>query len=160
MENAAESSNEGNEGEFRFGIRVGTPEDMDFIADSWRRSYDDSPWARCPGGLREYISTQSQVIQQCLKTSDVVVAHPVEPDNVPTQIMGWMCYRGTVVHYVYVKAPFRRQGIGTALVEGTLGNPTRIYHTHRLANVAQAKWVVGMCASFDYNPALIFGGTE
>ena len=161
MENAAEASNEGNEAEFRFGIRAGTPEDMDFIADSWRRSYDDSPWTRCPGGLKEYIATQSQVIQQCLRTSKVLVAYPQAPENVPSQIMGWLCHRGPVLHYVYVKAPFRRHGIGSELLtKAIMWDPAAatLFSTHAPPLYLRGGWFGKLRVS--YNPALIFGGTE
>jgi len=164
--------NEGNEPAFEFGIRPGVPADLDFIADSWRRSYDDAPNTRCPGGLPEYISTQRQVIEQCLRTSSVLVAYPRAPEHEPNQILGWICFRQTrsltVLHYVYVK-PFwrnKREHVGTALLQAAMVMPFEgtiegtVFYTH-IPNIDKpVKALHDKAASMGlvlrYNPALIF----
>lgn len=162
--------NEGNEPVFEFGLRPGTSEDLDFIADSWRRSFDDAPTTRCPGGLMEYIATQRQVIAQCLRTSSVLVAYPRAPEEVTNQILGWVCFRKsaglTVVHYLYVKPTCRRkeERMGWSLLAMALsrepGCPA-MFHTHAFSNsdLATVRLVQRLEATGTrviYNPALIF----
>lgn len=153
--------------DFRFALRAGEPADLAFVADSWRRSYSDGDWTRCPGGLSEYIATQRAVIMQALATSEVLIAHPEERTE---QILGWACFRRpAVVHYVYVKPFCRQLGIAWKLLTAAFGKtpPGCIYSTHgwrRPADkgrgvraLAEAAKSVGI--ALEYNPALIFGGT-
>ena len=43
----------------------------------------------------------------------------------PSEILGWVCYRGVTCHYVYVKGVYRRCGIGKGLVPEGIR-----YYTH------------------------------
>lgn len=87
------------------------PKELAFIESSWRRSYDYRP---CPGGVPEYIATQGAVIDQALRTSEVLVACSTERTQ---QIFGWCCFRGpSVIHYVFVKPYYRRMGIAAAML--------------------------------------------
>lgn len=171
--------NEGNEVDegIAFAIRPAEPGDLRFIEDSWRRSYDTSPLSRCPGGLPEYIVTQRQVIAQCLKTSRVLVAYPEEPADARWQVMGWICFRGDVVHYLFTKPSFREKGIATALLRAalvsTLEEPTgtttvlpeAVFTTHGTRRCepegidALLSRAQKLGVRIEYNPALIFGGT-
>lgn len=146
-------------------LRPGEPGDMDFVASSWRRNYDAAYQSIvCPGGIGEYIATQSQVIDVCLRTSEVVVAHPPGRRE---QILGWCCYREpSVVHYVFVKPYYRRAGIGRWLLRAALGRPPVgpvVFTTHRW-NFKHAEGIGAICTRvqrdgvrIEYNPALIFG---
>lgn len=145
-------------------LRPGEAVDHDFVGDSWRRSFDGSETALCPGGLLEYIHTQRQVIEQALSTSSVLVAYP---EGTPSQILGWCCYRRPLlIHYVYVKAPFRKQGIGRALVAEALGGgppPTTVFTSHPWRHGDAAREFVNKVFAFPgtrvrINPALIFAG--
>lgn len=139
------------------------PKELAFIESSWRRSYDYRP---CPGGVPEYIATQGAVIDQALRTSEVLVACSTERDQ---QIFGWCCFRTGVVHYVFVKPYYRRMGIGKTLLAaaGAAHAPT-VFASHDWENaphkrdgirtiVAQARHAG---VQVIYNPALIFGGTK
>jgi acetyltransferase (GNAT) family protein len=144
--------------------RPDEPTERAYVESTWRRNYDQAENTRCPSGIFEYIETQGQVIEQCLRTSSVRVACPPER---PEQILGWCCYReGPVVHYVYVKPYYRRRGLGLSLLGRALGLPMarQVYTTHAwrrphgegigvLVGQARAMGIV-----LHYNPALIFGG--
>ncbi len=157
----SESESPGPAPDLAWQLRPMEPGDRAFVESSWRRNYDYAP---CPGGVEEYIATQSQVIATCLATSDVLVACPAER---PEQILGWCCYRRpAVVHYVYVKPYYRRVGIGRVLLEYAMRGPlpATVYTTHRWQRphadgigVIVAGWKRGG-GILEYNPALIFGG--
>ena len=54
------------------------------------------------------------VVDRCLTGPRVVlVAHPEGDEDT---ILGWTCAELDVLHYVYVKAPFRRLGIARTLL--------------------------------------------
>lgn len=162
--------NEVNPGaDFRFAIRPGRPSDHHFIGESWRRHYSSSAWARCPGGLDEYIATQKAVIAQCLATSQVLVAYPdMDEHREPDQVLGWICYRApATVHYLFVKPYYRRKGIGRNLLLAALAVerwPDRLYATHGWRfPPGKGAGITGLLSRvkptlIEYNPALIFGG--
>lgn len=150
--------------DFVWAIREATPEDHDFVAYSWRRSYDlngANPLCRCPGGVDEYIRTQRSVIETCLAASRVLVAHPEYPKRRPEQIMGWVCFRSpSVLHYVYTKATFRQLGIAKDLCRQAFGGmPTRLWCSHAPWERSEAAdCLFRSVRSIEFNPWLIFGG--
>lgn len=159
--------NEGND-EVRFALRVGEGGDFGFIRESWRRSHGCAPTTRCPGGVSEYVRTQNQAIATALATSDVLVAYPEAPERAPSLVMGWICYRGKVVHYVYVKPAYRRAGIGRALLDAALvETPTEVWTSTDVRRPADGRGegvravlerARSLGVHLEYNPALIFGG--
>lgn len=97
-------------------LRFATPEDVDFIFNSWLKSYRNSPHATCISNPI-YFSEQHRLIEALLKRSNVVVA---TPEDDPLSILGWIC-AGRVdgifaLHYVYVKHVFRGLGIADMLI--------------------------------------------
>lgn len=92
-------------------------DDEGFLYNSWLRSFrDGSKWAEeIPGQI--YFANHKQVIARLLQDSGIVIAANPESDD---QIFGYGVYQPmsggvTVLHYLYVKQPYRRLGIGTAL---------------------------------------------
>lgn len=129
-----------------FELRGAKALDLPFVADSWRRSYEDAPSAKAPS-LAEYIRTQRRVIETCLASSDTTIAHwPGDPDH----ILGWVSHRPGVVHYVFVKQVYRRRGLGRALLEHAAGRDGTVWTTHaRRLGYWQRRIV--------FCPGLIFG---
>lgn len=132
-----------------FTLRPATDADLPFVFDSWRRSYGDAEFARSPD-LATYIRTQRAVIEQALGTSRVTVAHDQEDER---HILGWVCYRPSVVHYLFVKKPVRGWGIGTALLTHAWPDASGALFTTHNRNLSFARHR-GFRVSF--NPALIF----
>lgn len=95
-----------------------TPADRPFVATSWVQNY------RKHAGLAPQVYAQGAVplIDMLLHRCPTVVAYF---DDTPDEILGWATTDGDVLHYVYVKAAYRHQGIGSSLTEGTK------WHTHR-----------------------------
>jgi len=90
--------------------------DHELVVDSWLSSYRNSPATHdTPSGL--YYRRQRKVAMRLLGHSDVKVARP--PDW-PEGVLGWLCAEQCedtfVLHYGYVKAPYRRHGLGRALI--------------------------------------------
>lgn len=89
--------------------------DMPFIADSWRRSFEGSPAVH--GANREhYRGELNRAIQSLTgrKGTTTTVACDREDDDV---LLGFACFTGTELHYVYVRADFRQMGIARGLTE-------------------------------------------
>ena len=119
-------------------ITFDTPRADEFplIFDSWVQSFRKSPWAGCvPNHLWDITqrATISGIIDRGARV--LVVLAP----NVPgvfegRRVMGYSVSEPGVLHWLYVKAPFRRQGIGRALLAETVrGWPERRpwLYTHR-----------------------------
>lgn len=98
------------------------PDDVNFVKDSWLKSFRDSPWAGVvPNNL--YTDTTNEAIEQLLaRGAKVEVVSAAHDDN---KILAWCCsepvINGVAVHYVYVKDPYRRKGLASALLERARG---------------------------------------
>lgn len=108
-------------------LRPADAEDEAFLCHSWLKSFRPSA-TEVPGVI--YHRGQHEVIERLLGRSIVTVACNPEDE---AQIFGYLVHekRGPVVvlHYVYVKAPFRRLGLARALLAhvGAEG----CHYTHR-----------------------------
>jgi ribosomal protein S18 acetylase RimI-like enzyme len=104
-------------------------EDQACIAWGWLHSYRSSPWARLMHPAT-YAKTQRVIIETLLSyaqdekyPTQLLVA--CSPDD-EHQIYGWLCGEmqrpRALLHYVWVKSTFRRQGIASLLVRQLVGD--------------------------------------
>lgn len=96
-----------------------------FFYDSWIRSFRGT-WERLVGRDLEdlansrasYHGFMSGQIKPHLESGVLLFAHPTTQ---PEIVLGWICgtvsQTQTVVHYTYVKKPFRQQGLATLMFE-------------------------------------------
>ena len=138
-------------------IRPGRGGDRSFIINSWVRSYAkraiaDSPQ---PGGIGPprteaavYVSSQNRLVERLLARSDILVACGREDSD---QIFGYIAYEDpNLLHYLYVKIPFRRLGIGRLLTSSVLDNfPRAVVVTHWSPSVQK---VLGDGVEIEFNP--------
>lgn len=119
--------------ENNFTLRAYRDEDIPFIYNSWLKSYRDAPsMATIPNTL--YYAGQHGLIETLLERSHVVVACSSED---PSQIMGYIVYEAprpdsSVIHWAYVKHPFRNFGVAKALEGAATANRTNVRYTHRV----------------------------
>lgn len=108
-------------------IRAFDPQtDTNFVASSMKWSLREGPEGE---GLEEwqFFSQFNPVIERLLQHFEPLIA--VDPEN-PRVIWGYCITRGQNLIYVYVKAPLRRAGIATALLEASdldLSQPFRYW---------------------------------
>jgi GNAT superfamily N-acetyltransferase len=108
--------------------------DLPLIFDSWTKSYRKAPdVADVPGNV--YREGQRQVAQRLLDRCGALVAYNPSLEG---HVFGWAVGEavgesGALLHYVYVKQPFRRLGIGRQLVSALLfgGMAVHFQHSHR-----------------------------
>lgn len=99
-------------------LRRGIASDLAFIRNSWLRNYHEhGEGARhVPNDVFFANNGHWGVVDRCLREGQTIVATTEGDDS----ILGWACWliRSDVaaVHYVYVKAPFRRLGIASQLL--------------------------------------------
>ncbi len=110
------------------GFRHATPEDLNFVRNSWFESYRKGGCAP-EVGFDVYKPGMERTISRLLERSDTRVAFARE---VPDEIVGWVCQeivgrdvQTDVAHYVYVKQAYRRNGAATRLL-----TTSKLYFTH------------------------------
>ena len=105
-------------------IREMLPNDEAFIFHSWLTGFRGSDFTE---GVRKstYFPRHHKVIEDILERSEVRVACNLNDED---HVYGYMVWEGEILHWIYVKAPFRGLGIGQMLFEPLKGS--RLYVTH------------------------------
>ncbi len=99
--------------------------DRGFIIDSWLTGYHESPQGKLiPDAMYWSAFGQKGLVEALVDLSPPTVA--CLPER-PEFIYGWACAGQRTLHYLYVRADFRRQGIGAALYQA-VGSPQRVTH--------------------------------
>jgi GNAT superfamily N-acetyltransferase len=96
---------------------------------------------------KAYRVSQTNVIDETFKLAQVTIACVEEAED---EILGWLCWEDadpTVLHYLYVKGPYRHKGVAKYLLEPVLDRH----------NVVMTHWTLGATASiiprdWQYNP--------
>lgn len=157
------STTESKKNKLPIRIRAAANEDIGFIFNSWLKSYRNAQYVN---GISNtiYFSSHHKLIEQILIRSNVQIACSQED---PSQIYGYSVSEKMegflVVHYVYVKHPFRNLGIGNSLLQ-TSGydpkNATINTHSTDLSRRVQGKYNLVFHPYLAYNPALILSSTK
>lgn len=93
-------------------IREAVAGDVPFVLNSWLQSFARAPFARLVP-VDAYWRGHHELVLSVLGRSETRVAcSPTDTDA----IMGWSVTAPGVVHYVYVKFPYRRLGIARRLL--------------------------------------------
>jgi hypothetical protein len=97
--------------------------DYSFVIGSWLSSYRESDFAR-PIRSSIYFDSLARLIKGIIpRCFGVVAVAPSDESN----ILGWSAWTGPLLHYLYVKEVYRRNGLGMIL----LGNaPDKLFCTH------------------------------
>lgn len=137
-------------------IRPAIEADVNFIFNSWLKSYRNSHFSRFIAN-EMYYHGQHQLIEHLIRTNKVSVACS---DSDPTQLYGYICggfEQGfLVIHYAYVKHQFRNFGIGKELLNSFEQNDNVGLYTHhtKIAERLAPKF------NFHFNPYLVFNYDE
>jgi len=108
------------------GYREMTPEDRPFVASSFIRSFRKSPYVGLiPAQL--YQPVYGAIVDGILDRSRTMVSFNHENQK---QTFGFVTFDPDVLHYVYVKRPFRNMGIaGRLLTQAGFSRDTRFRYT-------------------------------
>jgi hypothetical protein len=122
-------------------FRPMAPGDVNFVLDSWLRSYRESPYAGCIPNNR-FFDIMHEAVEGLLARGAKVEVACAKHD--PDKILGWLC--GEIIneelclHFCYVKDPYRRMGLMTELLD-------RLDETHKEGKrmytfkTAASKWL-------------------
>lgn len=114
-----------------FDIRDAIDEDIPFIYATWLESYRYDSYFGKSHRNTIFFNDYKKVLDKILLESHVSVACVKEA---PDTILGYMVHEPGVLHYVFVKGPFRRLKIATGLFNYAFDNPY-ITYTHKTYTV-------------------------
>lgn len=115
-------------------FRPAVESDLNMLLSDWLKSYRRSEFARDMTNA-VYFRGHEPLVKSALSRSQVICA--VNPED-PWHVFGWICFEPSslpVLHYLYVKEPFRNYGIGAALLLH-LGSETFAF-THKTESFAR-----------------------
>ena len=103
-----------------YQIRLARPTDFNFVANSYLKSYRTAPETKAMVNDIYFPEYKSR-LEHMARTGTILVACAVGDED---QIFGY-CITGEIggyplLHYIYVKFPFRHVGIGKALLTAAL----------------------------------------
>ena len=105
-------------------LRLAGADDMNFVYSSWLSAIATSEKRRTPKEI--VYKNHREIMARSLNKSRVIVACMHECKD---QILGWLCHEDDVLHYLYVKQPFRKHGIARMLVDHlNLDEPYTVTH--------------------------------
>jgi hypothetical protein len=119
-----------------FTLRELQPDDVSFIFNSWLKSHRDSPTvAGVPNGI--YYAAHHAIIERCLKHPQarvLVACNSEDSGQIFGYVVGEQQAGATILHWLYVKHPFRGFGVARSLEGALLGTsrPETVFYTHRV----------------------------
>jgi GNAT superfamily N-acetyltransferase len=133
-----------------YTLRPYSPELEAFVLSGWLKSHRcTAHWARCVTDAT-YFGHRHGLATELLQRSRCLVAYDQEPQPIGCIVWEPQTKHGPALHWVYVLIPFRRQGIGRALLDAT-GLPRdldRVNVTHATRLWFHAKGKPGLEAKF------------
>lgn len=135
-----------------FTVRPACTDDVGLILNSWLKSYRQSEAARTVTNeiyYSENIGEKARIVSLMRKGQTLVACDPTEQDIV----FGWVCADAVippVVHYVYVKSPYRRRGLARKLLKAAGVGSAPFLATHETydvrgrINYVYCPWYVGL----------------
>jgi len=112
--------------------------DEAFLYSTYLRSFQQSSFARAIS-LDLYNRGARKRLDRLLEDPQNYCIVASDPD-VREMIYGWSLWGGdNILHYIYVKFPYRRQGIGSSLVQAINGENDALIYTHKGSEIWQEK---------------------
>jgi predicted GNAT family acetyltransferase len=119
-----------------FTIRPMRPDEVNFVASTWVRSYLSSPWA-VKIQSDEYFEHHSRIATAILSRGIALVAEHSTYGTLLGHAVGERTELGPVFHYAYTKGDFRKRGVARALETALLKEIRRdnelVRFTHKRA---------------------------
>jgi GNAT superfamily N-acetyltransferase len=138
-------------------VRPMAKADESFIYHSWLKSYRDSPTVRSiPNTI--YFARHHDIIERLFNDPATVVNIACNPED-ENQIYGYIVggkwtgvdASGPVIHWIYVKHPFRGAGIGGTLEKLLVADAANVVFTHRVKQMDRLL----KDKAYTYNPYLL-----
>lgn len=127
-----------------FDTRKGEPQDVNFIFATWLKSYKHSSAfaSRIPDKL--FFKGHHAVLERLLPRCEVLITTLA---GEPNTIIGYAVLEPSVIHFVYVKKPFRQMGVASGLLAHIDPNACIYTHETQMWRHLLLKW-----PNAQYNP--------
>ncbi len=136
-----------------------------FVAGTWMDSYKTSRWAKAHDD-QDFFDCQAPVVSTLIDHGTIMLAaHRDKPDTLLGHCVVERTALCPVVHYIYVKGDYRRQGIGRALWTCALeqvgyrkGDRRQVRYSHKMEGEAWRSitgnegWIYNGYLSFLHHP--------
>lgn len=133
-------------------IRAAKPEDINFIYSTWLRCYKhDSPITKYV--KRDMFFDEHQKLLDGLLTHVGVKVAIACEENDEDLIFGFLAYEPKIVHFVYIKEPFRKMGIAKKLITHEGIDLTQCQASHLTYGLLDL-WTAQV-TSIEFNPYLL-----
>lgn len=111
-------------------LRDRVPEDTAYLYSSYLRNVHRAhPLRHVPNSL--YYRGQTKRMDRLLEEASFVIAcFPEEPGEIVGYVIHQPVADTTAIHYLYVRACYRRQGIGKLLLDSAAGDSKLLIATH------------------------------
>ena len=130
-----------------YKIRPVEHDDVPFIINSWLRSYWKATAHNQGIAKNAYYTYHHKLVEKAVKDELIFVAVNTHDSE---QIFGWCCFKDQyemhILHYIYVKQPFRRFGIAQALLN-SIGSLDIITHKTEMGDLLSETF---------YNPYIFY----
>lgn len=112
-------------------IRSMLDSDVNFILSTWLKSYYEELRRNGAKGVQYpkddvFFQGHQDKIKDILKRAKCEICTAPDDDN---QIIGWVVYDPSSIHYCYVKQIYRKMGVAKALVSRALTARSYSHHT-------------------------------
>lgn len=135
-------------------LRKPIPSDINFISDTWLKTYRfKSKWAsRIIEGC--FYAEHGKMVQRAFRHSVTIVAcDPIEPSHIFGYLVGMNRPKADVLHYIYVKKPFRSSGVAADMVDSFQGQDY-LFNTHETIPYHFLEFLRNRYHKVTYNPYL------
>lgn len=136
-----------------FMLRDQCEADLPFVYNSFLKSYRDSPTVSAVPNTMYYEGQHALVERLLLRPACKLLMAVSREDQ--TQIFGYALAEilpYPVMHWIYVKHPFRSFGIGKALEDAFFKGEDKVFYTHRLKTTER---LLKNRANYVFNPFIL-----
>jgi len=135
-------------------FRPAAPADEAFIFSTWLKSYKHSSRFAQPITPKIFFARHHKIVERILAMpqTQVIVCASKEDQNT---ILGYLAFTAgprPIVHFCYVKVPFRKMGIAKGLFDDANIALENAVYTHRMEDL---DWVERKYPGLEYDPYLI-----
>lgn len=131
-------------------IRPATPEDDNFVLNAALITLRNRSHLSWHVGNSDFFAGEPRILKRLLARSRVLIAHP--PDDAEL-IAGFIVVEPPeLVHFLYVKAALRRQGVGRALLRAADLDPERGFVATAATYDLTKGWMHNRWPAIRFNP--------
>lgn len=137
----------------KWDIRDASENDIEYIYTNWLKNFRHQSYAAIVQGPI-YYDNYKKIIDHILLNAHTKVACLKENQEV---ILGFMTYQPKIIHYIYVKDPFRELGVAKSLYQTIFKDDEDVQITHQTKKIVS---ILRRKQNLVFNPFILFNKGE